>query len=190
MILKYISIFLFFTVFGATTVNASDADHEKKVTGKLSYDKKEGKPKVFIEGIRLDMDFMRRNMKFIDFVNDPADSDVHIIINNRISGSGGQVYSLMFNNNSFEGISDFTLTSTTASSDTYEEIRKTITDALTMGLMPFVNQTEASNKISFRYKGKEETQTVQINDPWNNWTFRGDLNGSIDLEESRKNYNY
>jgi hypothetical protein len=190
MISKFFKLLFLLLLIGTTFTIAADDDHDKKPTGKLSYDKKEGKPKIFIEGIRLDMDFMRRNMRFVDFVNDPAVTDVHIIINNRISGSGGQVYSLMFNNNTFEGMADFTLTCTTAASDTYEEIRKTITDALTMGLMPFVNQTEASEKIAVRYRGNEDVQSAQVDDPWNNWTFRGDFNGSLDLEESRQTYNY
>lgn len=188
MISKFIKLFILLFIFGTSTIFA--ADNDAKVKGNYKYDKKEGKPKVFIEGIHLDFDFMRRNMKFIDFVNDPAVSDVHIIINNRISGSGGQVYSLMYTNKTFENLSDFTLTCTTASSDTHEERRKIITNAISMGLMPFVNQTEVSKKISVRYRGKEETQQVQTDDPWNNWTFRGDFNGSVDLEESRKNFNY
>lgn len=165
---------------------------DTKVTGRYSYDKREGKPKIFIEGIHLDLDFMRRNMQFIDFVNDPAVADVHIIINNRVSGSGGQVYSIMYTNKTFENLSDFTLTCTTASSDTYEERRKTITDAITLGLMPFVNQTEASKKLVVRYKGKNQnTEVIEPNDDrWNNWTFRGDFNGNADLEESRKTFNY
>ena len=56
------------------------------------YGKKERKPKVFVEGTRLDFDYMQRQMKFIDFVNDPAASDVHIIISQRVNG-GGRVYS-------------------------------------------------------------------------------------------------
>jgi hypothetical protein len=190
MISKIIALFILFFIFGTTTNIAANKHKDTKGKVHYSYDKKEGKPKVFIEGIRLDFDYMRRNMKFVDFVNDPAVSDVHIIINNRISGSGGQVYSLMYNNNTFENLSDFTLTCTTASSDTQEERRKIITDAISMGLMPFVNQTEVANKISLRYRGKQETQKVQTDDPWNNWTFRGSLNGSVDLEESRKNFNY
>lgn len=189
--LKIIRIYFLFFLFGTTYSFATNGDSDVKIKGNFSYDKKEGKPKVFIEGIRLDFDFMRRNMEFVDFVNDPAVSDVHIIITRRISGSGGQVYSLMYSNKSFETLSDFTLTCTTASSDTQEEIRKTITDAISMGLMPFVNQTEASEKIRLRYRGKENTNTtVSHDDPWNNWTFRGDLNGNINLEESRKDFNY
>jgi hypothetical protein len=188
---KIIRLYFLFFLFGTTYSFAAKSDTDVKIKGNFSYDKKEGKPKVFIEGIRLDFDFMRRNMEFVDFVNDPAVSDVHIIITRRISGSGGQVYSLMYTNKSFETLSDFTLTCTTASSDTQEEIRKTITDAISMGLMPFVNQTEASKKIKLRYRGKENTNTtVALDDPWNNWTFRGDLNGNINLEESRKDFNY
>jgi len=202
MIIKFFRLFSLFLLLGTLVTNAADGNHDKKLTsklsldkdkkltGKLSYDKKEGKPKIFVEGIRLDMDFMRRNMRFVDFVNDPAVSDVHIIINNRISGSGGQVYSLMFNNNTFEGITDFTLTCATSPNDTYEEERKIITDALTMGMMPFVNQTEASEKIAVRFRGRDNIQDIQVDDPWRNWTFRGDFNGSIDLEESRQMYNY
>ncbi len=182
-----IIILLLFTVlFGV----AGNNDTDTKTKSGYSYDKKEGKPKVFIEGIRLDMDYMRRNMRFVDFVVDPAVSDVHIIINSRISGSGGRVYSLMFTNRTFETLSDFTVTCTTTASNTQDEIRKIITDAVSLGLMPFVNQTEISNKVSIRYSGKEEATATDVEDPWNNWTFRGDFNGSMRMEESRKDLNY
>ena len=69
---------------------------------------------------------MRRNLQFIDFVDDPAVADIHIIINNRTSGSGGQVYSIRYNNKTFENFSEFALTCTTAASDTYEERREKI----------------------------------------------------------------
>lgn len=188
---KYLQLpFILLFLATATVFAGGGNDSDIKLKGRLSYDKKEGKPKVFVEGIRLDMDFMRRNMRFVDFVNDPAVSDVHIIIARQTSGSGGHVYSLMYNNKTFESLSDFTLTCTTASSDTQEEIRKTITDAISMGLMPFVNQTQASEKIMLRYQGVEEFVETVVNDPWNNWTFRGDFNGNINLEESRKDFNY
>lgn len=189
MIYKSIT-FIVLLFFFATNSFAGNKDADTKVKGRLVYDKKEGKPKVFIEGIRLDFDYMRRNMKFVDFVNDPAVSDVHIIINSRISGSGGSVYSLMYTNKTFESLTDYTITCTTASSDTREEERKIITDAIALGLMPFVNQTEVSNKIAIRYLGKEEVNKAEVDDPWNQWTFRGDFNGNINLEESREDFNY
>ncbi len=193
MILRVFQVTIILIFLATSTAFAGDGTTDTKVKAKsgLSYDKRDSKIKVYAEGIKLDMDYMRRNMRFIDFVNDPAVADVHIIINSRMSGSGGHVYSLMFNNRTFENFSDFTVTATTASSDTYEEQRKKIKDALSMGLMPFVNQTNASNQMVLRYRGKDEPEeTTRVDDPWNNWTFRGDVSGSIDLEESRKLYNY
>lgn len=190
MISKFIQLFFIFFIASTFVGTAGVIDSDTKANARYSYDKKVGKPKVFIEGIQLDFDFMRRNMNFIDFVNEPAVADVHIIINNRISGSGGQVYSIMYNNKTFENLSDFTVTCTTASSDTYEERRKIIADAITLGLMPFVNQTEVSKEISVRYRGKEDSKELQVADPWNNWTFRGDFNGDAQIEESRKTFNY
>ena len=190
MIKKINILTILFLLFGNVFAFAGDLDSDTQVTGRLSYAKKEGKPKVFIEGIWLDFDFMRRNMKFVDFVNDPAVADVHVIINRRVNGGGGLVYSLMYNTKTFENFGDFTLTCTTTTGDTHEEQRKTITDAISMGLMPFANQTEIVNKLSIRYSGKEETKKVPLEDPWNHWTFRGDFNGNINLEESRKIFNY
>lgn len=190
--LKKIILPLILVLFSVAAIyGANNKPSDVKITGHYSYDKREGKPKIYIEGIHLDLDFMRRNMMFVDFVNDPAVADVHIIINNRVSGSGGQVYSIMYANKTFENLSDFTLTCTTAASDTYEERRKIITDAISMGLMPFVNQTEASKKLVIRYRGKQNTEQARTtDDPWNNWTFRGDFNGNADIEESRKTFNY
>ncbi|WP_297099714.1 hypothetical protein [uncultured Draconibacterium sp.] len=194
MILRCLTIFSLLICFAFSSVSAADnpeKDVRIKSRGSLSYNKRDSKIKVYIEGVRLDMDYMRRNMRFADFVNDPAVADVHIIINNRVSGSGGMVYSLMYNNLTFENFSDFTITCTTLADDTNEEERQKLKDALSLGLMPFVSQTKASDQLSFRYRGDAEPGQVElVEDPWHNWTFRGDVSGRVNLEESKKNYNY
>lgn len=193
MIYRLLKFVFVLFLFANSIAFAGDKNTDTKVRLKssLSYDKKEGKPKIYIEGVRLDMDYMRRNMRFADFVNDPAVADIQIIITERFSGSGGRIYSLMYNNKTFENIGDFTLTAITASSDTSDEVRKKIMDALSLGLMPFVNQTEASEAMVLRYRSKDENEvTIVSDDPWNNWTFRGDVSGSLDLEESRNSAYY
>lgn len=187
--------FILLILFVITLTSASAGDHifDSKLDFKSprSYDKREEKLKVYFEGIRLDMDYLRRNMRFVDFVNEPAVADVHVIITRRVSGSGGQVYSLMYNNLTMENLSDYTISCTTLASDTYEESRKKITDALALGLMPFVNQTKASEKLVIRFNGNDKEVTTQVlEDPWHSWTFRGDVYGDVNLEESRKTYDY
>lgn len=193
MILKSIILSLLLLVITTGISFSAEKETDKKIKKHYTYEKKDGKPKVFIEGTKLDFDFMRRNMKFVDFVNDPAVSDVHIIITSRKSGSGGKVYSLMYSSNTFTNMSDFTISCSTTPSDTKNEIRETITDAITLGLMPFLNQTEASKNIKISYTETapiEDTNPIQTEDPWHSWTFRGDITGSIDLEESKQKYNY
>ena len=166
-------------------------DPKSKNKGTPSYQKRDDKIRVFVEGIRLDMDYMRRRMRYVDFVKEPAFADVHIIISNRVTGSGGQVYSLMFNNLTSDNMSDYTVSATTLSSDTYEEERKKITDALALGIMPYISQTKASEQLVFKYNGNDEDMNGEnVEDPWNNWTFRGDVSGNANLEESRKSYYY
>lgn len=194
MILRFLTVTLIFLCLVVNSISAAEKpekDIRIKSRGSLSYDKRDAKIKVYIEGVRLDMDYMRRNMRFADFVNDPAVADVHIIITNQRSGSGGMVYSLMYNNLTFENFNDFTITCTTLADDTNEEERSKMKDALSLGLMPFVNQTKASNQLSFLYRGETEVaQAEEVKDPWNNWTFRGDVSGWANLEESKKNYSY
>ena len=186
-------LFSFLLIFSVNSYASKPekADPKLKNKGTPSYQKRDDKIRVFVEGIRLDMDFMRRRMRYVDFVKEPAVADVHIIISDRVTGSGGHAYSLMFNNLTLENMSDFTVSATTLSSDTYEEERKKITDALTLGIMPFVSQTKASEQLVFKFTGSENDMNGEnVEDPWNNWTFRGDVSGNTNLEESRKTLNY
>jgi hypothetical protein len=187
-----VSLTTFLLIFLTVTGNLFASDNESEIPVRMhpGFGKKEGKPKVYMEGIRLDFDYLRRKMPFIDFVNDPAVADVHIIINQRINGGGGMVYSVMYNNVTFENINNFTLTCTTIPGDTQDEQRKKITETITLGLMPYANQTEVSENLTVVYKGKIRFEEKPTEDPWRNWTFRGDFNGSINIEESRKSYNY
>lgn len=186
----YLASFILILLMGTGLSFATDNESEKLSLVHYGFFKKEGKPKVFMEGIRLDFDYLRRKMPFIDFVNDPVVADVHIIINQRTNGGGGLVYSVMYNNITFENINDFTLTTTITPGDTQEEQRKKITETLTLGLMPYANQTDVSENLTVVYRGTKEFAERPTEDPWRNWTFRGDFNGSMNLEQSRKSYNY
>lgn len=194
MIWRFLTVILAVVCFVLNTVLASENPVED--IDIADFDKwpniyRDSKIRVYIEGSQLDMDYLRRNMRFTDFVNDPAVADVHIIVKEQMSGSGGMVYSLMYNNLTFDHFSDYTITCTTLPGDTNEEERQKIKNALSLGLMPFVNETEASNQVRIHYieKNQKEVQ-VDNTDPWHSWTFRGDVSGRVNLEESKKNYNY
>ncbi|HYQ59337.1 MAG TPA: hypothetical protein VEP89_18465 [Draconibacterium sp.] len=192
MNLKNITLFLSVLLLGNNLLFAETGNSNGKLESLAHAEKIQGKPKIYIEGTRLDFDYLRRNMPYLDFVNDPAVSDIHVIISRRISGSGGRVYSMRFFSDTFENFSEYTVTATTNSSDTEEEEREKIKNALVSGVMPFTNESQIPGELIVEYRPEQEgiDRVEEAEDPWNNWTFRGSFNGGINAEESRKNYDY
>ena len=56
MINKIIQLLFICLIVSTSVSNAGVLDSDKKFNGRNFYDKKEGKPKIFIEGIYLDLD--------------------------------------------------------------------------------------------------------------------------------------
>ncbi|MFW5756371.1 MAG: hypothetical protein ACOCWK_07190, partial [Tangfeifania sp.] len=65
---RILHLTVLFIFFGTFSLFAEDNYLELPNEIRSFYGKKESKPKVFVEGIRLDFDYMRRQMKFVDFV--------------------------------------------------------------------------------------------------------------------------
>jgi hypothetical protein len=173
----------------------SSSFHTRSTAGDFDYNERypyykdqNGKVKVFIEGIPLDWEYLTKNMSFVDFVRDPALSDVHVIIARRANGAGGNLYTMNFNNRKFENLGNYTLSCSTNPVNSKDEIRAVLVNTLKMGMMPFVNETNVSDNISIRYNDKKEAGHLPVSDPWRNWTFRGDVTGSLSLEKSRKSF--
>ena len=70
-----------------------------------------------------DLDFYRTELKFVNFVRDRAEADVHLLVTHQHTGSGGIEYTLAFiGQKQFDGMLD-TLTLSVLESDTEDEIR-------------------------------------------------------------------
>jgi hypothetical protein len=54
------------------------------------------KLRVYLEGEIRDFDYQRRNIKYVDFVQDPNLADIHMITTKVNLGSGGRRYYLNF----------------------------------------------------------------------------------------------
>ena len=149
--------------------------------------------KVFLQGPNIDFDYIRRNIKFVDFVNDPLGSDVHVIITQNSTGSGGTNFVLNFYSKTIDQIGDITLNCVTLPGDPGDAVRECILKTLKMGLVPYVNETQDGKHLQIVYSNpngdKKESVTASI-DPWKKWVFKLNTNGGFSLEQSIKNYNY
>jgi hypothetical protein len=149
--------------------------------------------KVFIEGDNLDSDYVRRNVTFVNFVNDPSASDVHIIITQTPTGSGGINYILNFYSKSLAQVGNFSLNCISAPNDTQDAKRECITRTLKLGLMPYMNETNTANQLTIQYNGTEGStpeSVAPVTDPWNFWIYRLNANGSFSTEEAKRSLNY
>jgi hypothetical protein len=141
-------------------------------------------PKVFIDCGNCDIDHIRTEITFVNYVRDRKEADVHVLVTSQRTGAGGREYTLAFiGQRRFQGIDDahkyFTETT-----DTEDEIREGMAKALKMGLMSFVAKTPIASRIRVSYR--DEVQETAATDKWNYWVFSISGDGRLSGEESYK----
>lgn len=141
-------------------------------------------PKVFIDCGMCDINHIRTEITFVNYVRDRKEADVHVLVTSMRTGAGGRENTIAFiGQNRFEGIDD-THKYFTESTDTEDEIREGMAKALKVGLMSYVAKTPISSRIRISYQ--EETKPTEVKDKWNYWVFSLSTSGHLSGEESYK----
>ncbi|QED36671.1 hypothetical protein FK178_02610 [Antarcticibacterium arcticum] len=130
-----------------------------------------------------DQDFIKREIPFVDYVNDRFQSNVFILSNHQVTGSGGRDYKLQFTGREmFAGVND-TLSFVRHATATDDEGRQQMVQTLKLGLVKYLARTEHGKnlQISMKEDGGEagiETGAPQ-EDPWNLWVFNARVNAYL-----------
>jgi hypothetical protein len=141
-------------------------------------------PKVFIDCGVCDIDYIRTEITFVNYVRDRKEADVHVLVTSLRTGGGGREYTIAFiGQNRFDGIND-TQKYFTDKTDTEDEIRQGMTRALKVGLMSYVAKTPISSRIKISYK--EEGSQAEVKDKWDFWVFSLSASGYLNGQESYK----
>ncbi|HYC41093.1 MAG TPA: hypothetical protein VEB63_11475 [Chitinophagaceae bacterium] len=137
-----------------------------------------------------DMTFIRTEINVVDFLLDRLAADVHILITDQNTGSGGDRYQLVFfGQNRFRHLRDTIYFNNAADNTDFEE-RELLVRYLKLGLAPFVARTGMAEKVTIGMKVDKpagETGDKPVapqKDPWNYWVFRTGFFGNINAEES------
>ncbi len=174
-----IIFFLLVWIFCALTTTQLSADEPKVNVDEL----KEAAPKVFLDCRRCDRDYFREEITYINYVRDRKDADIHVLVTEQSTGSGGREYTFAFIGlNQFAGL-DNTLTYSSGPNDTGDEIRKGQVELMKRGLFPYVLNTPIAEHIYLSFRQKLEPTAVK--DPWNFWVFSISGDGRISGESSR-----
>lgn len=157
----------------------------------------ESRIKLFVDcsNTFCDMDFIRTEINFVDYVLDYKVADIHILITQQVNGGGGSQYQLIFfGQNRFKGKSD-TLRFNVKPNSTDFYIRSLLVKYLQVGLLPFISQTEGLETLNIQLKANAAAADSSRNktstkDPWNYWVFNINTNGSLNADQVYKGVRY
>ncbi len=178
---RVITIFLLFLFTSAYTQDSAQVDLNPDVIN------------IFIDSPdwRMDLDYYRTEIPFVNYMRDRSDADVHILITTQRTGGDGWEFTISFIGlHKFEGQKN-TLKYSSRQTDSEDTIRKELARYFKIGLMQFVSQSQAVGQIDVIYLKPTlgETLSQPTVDPWDYWTFRTSLRGYFNGEKSYK-YNY
>jgi hypothetical protein len=142
-------------------------------------------PKVFIAGDYVDQNFIKTEIIFVNYVRDPKEAHVYILISTLATGSGGVEYTITFSGqNEFKGLDDIQKYASNRT-QTADEIRQGIVRVLKMGLMRYVAKTPIGEKIGIVFK--ESVKPTAVVDKWDFWVFSLSGRTSLNGQKSMKN---
>lgn len=140
--------------------------------------------KLFIDCVRCDMNHIRREIPFVNYVRDVNDAEVYLMETMETTGSGGRQYSYFFTGlKKYQGLND-TLVYSSRPDDTNEHQRQGRTKMMQMGLMRYVARTPAYQEVKIENNGFVEVE--EVSDKWNHWVFEIETRPRFESQEIRK----
>jgi hypothetical protein len=143
----------------------------------------------FLDCDYCDFNFIREELPFVAFVREPAKADVHILVSDSRTGSGGRKFFLNFIglknfkdvNHNYEVI--------VSQSDTEDDERKAILKKLKLGILAYYSGTPFIDNLNVDIEEatnrKAESMVI---DRWNNWIFRLSSGAFFNKEESQNDF--
>ena len=185
MIPAFMAAVLLLAAPGARSQQAAPASEAK--TGEANTQNadelKKSAPKVFIDGNHLDMNYIKEEIQFVNYVRDRTEADIHVLITQQGTGSGGNEYTLKFiGQELFEDLQN-ELKYYANKIDTKDESRKGLVQMLKLGLASYVARTPIGAIIQIQMDRKVRSTAVE--DAWNFWVFSLSANGRLNGEKSR-----
>ncbi|MEM7369542.1 MAG: hypothetical protein AAF587_13145 [Bacteroidota bacterium] len=147
--------------------------------------------RVYLDCSFCDMTYLRQELTWFDHVRDPQIADVHILVTRQSTGANSQTYQMDFiGKESFSSIAQ-SLSMHTLPNSARDLVRKEVAKTITLGMVPYVAQTDMASNIEVQVASKETKNTRTLeHDPWNNWVFRVHANGNFSQETTKRNFRF
>ena len=141
--------------------------------------------KVFLDCDDCYADFLRSEVEFVDYVRDRTEADVHLLVRQARTASGGLEYTLDFTGQAAFTKARTRLRTVTTSSDTDDVIRRQLAASVRVGLVRVLTDEAVPPELQVSVRlGSEEQRPAVAGDRWNNWVFSVRGSASFQGEES------
>ena len=135
-----------------------------------------------------DFDYLRQQATFVDYVRDPRDAQVHVLVTTQPTGGEGCEYRLeLIGREKFGGMDQVHLF-VSPEPDTEDDRRRRLERVLELGLVPYALRTPIGEQLELLHEvptGLERMGRRQEDDPWDSWLFRAELEGQVGGEARR-----
>lgn len=176
---RSVAVLIMLMAAGVLSASRSPVRSEQEYVNEL----KKQAPKVFIDCQRCDMNYIKTEIPFVNYVRDRKEADVHVLITTQTTGAGGKEYTINFiGRNGFSDLSN-TLVYVSNKTETRDEIRQGYVKFLKMGLLPYAARTPISSLLGVSFRSK--VKPTAVIDKWNFWVFSISMNGRINGEAQR-----
>ncbi|HET9949443.1 MAG TPA: hypothetical protein VFQ22_11020 [Longimicrobiales bacterium] len=147
--------------------------------------------RVFLDCGRCDFDHLRREVPIVDYVRDPADADVHVIVTTQETGSGGDEFTFYYLGlGQIEGMAD-TLRYVSRQTDTEGEVREGYTHTFRLGLVRYLAYLRRTDGVDVVFEegdgnGRARPTISPADDPWDLWVFRASVGAELEGESRQE----
>jgi Protein of unknown function, DUF481 len=147
--------------------------------------------RVFLDCNDCDIEYVRQNVEFVDYVRDRAVADLHVMVTTQQTGGGGSAWTVKFIGLGPRQGQDRTLTFDTLQTATPDDRRKAFVRILKIGVVGYAADTTAGPQLDVTWTKPAQTgQTTATRDKWNFWVFRIETSGNINGERSTNQQSY
>jgi hypothetical protein len=138
---------------------------------------------------RCDDSHIRREITFVNYVREPDLAQVHVLVTDQATGSGGRMFTLSFlGRREFAGL-DHTLQYNSHQSNTAAQERDGLTHMLSLGLVPYVARTPVAHQVRLTVAESLAPELPPMADPWKNWTMEVYAGGNLNMESTQRSWN-
>ena len=134
--------------------------------------------KVYLDCNNCFGNYIREEVDMVEYVRDPAEADVHILVSQSETGSGGTERAVaLIGSGRFKGL-DFKSRALSQSDDSEDTQRQRLATAITIGLLNYLSSDGVTGGLTVNVQQTAQAgQAGPATDPWNFWVMS--VEGSI-----------